>query len=520
MSTGTGRLVGLALRRDRLRLAIWIAALTATMLYAPMSLAAVYPDAASRQARVDMLKTPAGIILGGPVFGRHDTELGTMIAGEMTLTVIVAMSILAILTVVRHTRAEEESGAAELVLAAPVGRHARTCAALVVVGGVDIVLTATMTAALAVAGLAVTDAAAMCLGAAAVATLFGAAAAVAAQIWRQARTATGAAMAALGLAVLVRGVGDVIEHSGSALSWFSPIAWAQQMRAFAGLRWWPLTLVVLATAVLVTLAVVLESRRQYDAGLAPDTGDRPGAPRIRTLVGLQLYLQRGQLAGWGAGLALAGLTFGSMTRSLADAARTNDLIARMLTADGYDGIYTTMTQFLAAAAGVYVVSAVLRVYGDERSGIGEIVLAGPVSRPRWLGSAVGGAVLGGAALMLVAGVGNGLGAGLALGEPATVARLALAALAFVPALAVLAAVAALAVALTAPGIAWLTVTFVVTALYLGALLRFPRWLIDVSPVARTTAPSSFSVPATAVLTAVAAALALVAAALYRRRDAA
>ena len=73
---------------------------------------------------------------------------------------------------------------------------------------------------------------------------------------------------------------------------------------------------------------------------------------------------------------MAGLAFGSMTKSLLDAAEGNELLARVLAAQGTDGVYTTMTQFLAAAASAYVVMAVLRVLGDERSGIGEAVLAG------------------------------------------------------------------------------------------------------------------------------------------------
>ena len=56
----------------------------------------------------------------------------------------------------------------------------------------------------------------------------------------------------------------------------------------------------------------------------------------------------------------------------------------MLAQQGTDGVYTTMTQFLAAAATAYVVSAVLRVFSDEESGLGEAVLAGAVSRWRWL----------------------------------------------------------------------------------------------------------------------------------------
>ncbi|KWX67817.1 hypothetical protein ASJ79_20375 [Mycobacterium sp. NAZ190054] len=129
------------------------------------------------------------------------------------------------------------------------------------------------------------------------------------------------------------------------------------------------------------------------------------------------------------------------------------------------------------------------------------------------------AVLGATVLMFFAGLGNGLGAGLALGEPETVLRLTLAGVAFVPALAVLAGVAAVAVALRQTWIGWLAVTFVVASLYLGALLRLPGWLLDLSPVGQTTAPQDFPLAGMAVMVFVAAALALAANCFYRNRDA-
>ena len=214
------------------------------------------------------------------MFGGNETDLGAMMANELMLTMIVATSILAILTVIRHTRAEEEGGAAELVLSSVVGRYARTTAALILVGAVNAVLAVTMTLAMASTGFGLVDTAAMCLGITGVAMVFGAVAAVTAQLWRQSRTATGAAMAALALAALVRGIGDVIDNSGSALSWFSPIAWAQQMRAFVDLRWWPFALLVVLTVGLMALAAALESRRQYDDGNIPSTGERPNAHAI------------------------------------------------------------------------------------------------------------------------------------------------------------------------------------------------------------------------------------------------
>lgn len=75
-------------------------------------------------------------------------------------------------------------------------------------------------------------------------------------------------------------------------------------------------------------------------------------------------------------------------------------------------------------------------------------------------------------------------------------------------------------ALRQPWIGWLAVTFVVASLYLGALLRLPRWLIDLSPVGQTTVPSDIPVVAMVVMALAATTLALAAAALYRRRDAA
>ena len=73
-------------------------------------------------------------------------------------------------------------------------------------------------------------------------------------------------------------------------------------------------------------------------------------------------------------------------------------------------------------------------------------------------------------------------------------------------MAVIAGIAAIAVAVRRSWIGWLAVTFVVVSLYLGALLRLPRWLIDLSPVGQTTAPATYPVLALIVMVVVAAAI--------------
>ena len=178
-----------------------------------------------------------------------------------------------------------------------------------------------------------------------------------------------------------------------------------------------------------------------------------------------------------------------------------------------------MVRWIAAAA--FAAAALLA--GPARADVPVAEASGP--RNAVYGVVGLAAPLGGAGLEAVRRFGSafevsaGLGAGITLGEPHTIWRLTLAGLAFVPAMAVLAGIAALAVAVRHPWIGWLAVTFVVTSLYLGALLRLPRWLIDASPVGRTTAPTDFPAVAMAVMVVVAVALTVAAGWIYRSRDA-
>ena len=48
------------------------------------------------------------------------------------------------------------------------------------------------------------------------------------------------ALIAVAVAYALRAVGDVASGGGNWLSWLSPIGWMQQVRAYAGDRWWVL----------------------------------------------------------------------------------------------------------------------------------------------------------------------------------------------------------------------------------------------------------------------------------------
>ncbi len=483
---------------------MWVGWLTLLMTYTPLAFESMYPTTADRMARVTMMKTPAGIIMSGPSFGINETDVGVIVANELMTVMIAAAAIMSILTVIRHTRAEEESGATELVISAVIGHQARTYAALIVVALMNAVLAVAMTAALSAADFDFINSLGISLGIIGASMVFAGLGAVTAQLWRTARAASGAAMAALAAAVVVRGLGDIIDNKGSALSWFSPLAWAQQMRPFVDLRWWPLHL--------------LEGHRQYDAGVLPSRGENPNAPEIKTVVGLNRQLQRGLITGWGFGVFLGGMAFGSMAKSLRDSIDTNPLLARAFTAHGLDSIFATFNQVLAIAVTAYAVSAILRLAKDEQSGITEAVLARAVSRWTWLLSAVAMTALGSALLMTIAGLGAGLGAASTLHDPDLVWRLILAGLAQIPALLVVCGIAAVAVALRQSWIGWVVVAFSVGMLYAG-ILQLPTWVVKLSPVMRVSAPVEYPWLTMSLLIVLGASLAAAAGDLYRRRDA-
>jgi ABC-2 type transport system permease protein len=270
---GTTTLLRAGLRRDRRRLLIWVLSLGLLTVYAVVGLSTIYDTPASRQSRAAVIETPAGIMLGGPGYGTENYTIGAMIANELGLSVMVAMALMSLLLVVRHTRAEEDDGRADLLLSCTVGRRAPLLATLLLMGAANLAVGVVVFAGLAGSGLAAVDSLALAAGWALTGAVFGCVAAVTAQAMAQARAASGTALAVLGAAAVVRGIGDILSEHGSALSWLSPIAWAQQTRAFVDLRWWPLLLSVALLGVLTAVAFALDDRRDVGAGLvAPRRG--------------------------------------------------------------------------------------------------------------------------------------------------------------------------------------------------------------------------------------------------------
>ncbi len=520
---GTGALLRLALRLDRVRLPIWVLVLAMMPAATAAQYTKLYPTEQSIRDVLGVLANPSLVALNGPLFG---VSIGGLTAWKIGATEFVLVALMSLLTVIRHTRNEEETGRLELIGAGVVGRYAPLTAALLAAGLANLGIVLLVPLSLIGTGLPVAGSVAMGLAIGLTGLVFAAVAAVAAQLTEAARSATAIAAAVLGGAYLLRAVGDA---GPTWPSWLSPIGWAMRMRPYAGEAWWVVGLAGGFVVVLTGVAYVLVARRDLGAGLLPArSAPAAGAPALRSPLALAWRLHRGLLIGWVIGLALAGATMGGAAHGISDGLKVNqqltDLLARL---GGGKGL---VDMFLAAVFGIiglvaaaYTVQATLRLRAEETSGRVEPLLATPVGRIRWALSHLIFALLGTAVLLAVAGAGAGLAYGLQIDDiGGQLPRLLAAALVQLPAAWVLAGfgTALFGLAPRLAALTWAGLIACAVLLELGALLGLSQWLVDVSPFAHVPKLPGAAFTATPLLwlTGIAALLAAAGLAGFRRRD--
>lgn len=488
MSTHTGlvRLVRLILRRDRIRLLVWVGALSATAIASAASIPPIYPDqrAIDDYARL-FGDNPALVAFAGPGYGFDDPNLGVILVNETQLWMMIGAALMSIFLVNRHTRAEEDDERIDLLLSNVTGRHAPIAAAVVVVAGANVLLAVICGVGFALLDYGVVGSLALATSIALAGLLFTAVTAVAAQVASTGRATLGLASVVLGAAFVIRAVGDI---SGSWWRWLSPLGWAQGVRAFADEQWWPIGLGAAWCGALFLLARVLFDRRDLGSGILTQSAGSPRAPAwLVSPLGLAFRLQRAAVLAWMAGTFAIGFVYGSIGDDIEEMVADNptfaDILAQQGGADLTASFFATCVTQLALLASGFTIASVLRPRSEELAGRAEQVLALPVSRASWLRAHL--VVAAGGAVLVTAAGGLGVGSSYAMvaGDASQVSRLLGAALATLPGVFVL---GALAVALFGTAVRWSLVAWVglaVTVLvqFFGALLDLPGWVLALSP---------------------------------------
>ncbi|HET7475398.1 MAG TPA: ABC transporter permease [Dermatophilaceae bacterium] len=524
--SGIPALVRLAVRRDRVWWPAWIVPLAGYTAATAAAYEGLYPTAELRRTITASMGSNATLraMYGLPYDLESPGGFTAWRIGAMTCVLVAVMSVL---TVVRHTREEEETGRLELVRAGVVGRHAALAAAVLVTVGGNLVLGLAATAGLVAVGTPLAGATALGAGFASVGLVFTGVGAVGAQLSESTRSARGIGLGALTAAFLAHSVGDTNDDL-SWLAWSSPVAWANRVRPYAGERWWVLLLPAVTAAVLLVTARLLEASRDFAAGALPARlGPARGAGWFGSPVALAWRLQRGSLLAWTVGLAVMGAAVGAIAPGVIQMFEGNPTLAAMLRQLGgsrsvVDAYLAYVFPVLATIGTAHSIQAVLRLRTEEAELRAEQVLATAVTRTAFAGSHLALAIVSPVVLMTVAGLCAGLGYGIAVGDLGVAGPVAAAALVSIPAVWVLTGLTMLCLGArsTWAGLVWAAYGLVVLIGQVGQLLRFPDWLLWVSPYRHVPAlpGGELSWPPLVGLTLVAAALLLAGVAAYRHRD--
>lgn len=524
------------IRRDRIQTPAWLVSISALVLFSALALQETFGSADERTLLVRLATAnPAILFIRG-------TPQGTGADAVLMFTILAFIGVLVGLMntflAVRHLRAEEESGRADLIAATPAARVFPALATLVYGLLVNVVLAVAVAGSLLIAGQDAAGSMVAGLALAAIGVTFLAVGGVASELMPSGRAANGLAVGAVLLSYLLRGIADAfgtVSSDGLSvesgwLSWLSPIGWAQKTHPFTENTLAPLGLNLVVAAALVATAVLIMSRRDTGASvLATSSGRATARPALAGSFSLAWRLQWPSIVAWCAGGAAFGVFGGSLGTAVETSGLGDSPIAEQLArlSRGGDTLTEAFISVIFTVIGVIAagsaIQAVVRLRQEEALVGGELLLATPLSRLRWAGAhlAVGALAI---LLVLASGAVASVLAATAVGAPEeSVEDSILAALAQVPAaflfLTVVALVWSVAPRFTA-GVGWGLLGLTVFLGMFGTLVGLPDWTADLSPFRHTPVPAGadtdwnggFAMLAISLAAAVAASI------LVRRRD--
>lgn len=496
---GVGALLRMRLRRDALQLSIWILGTVALVGATVIGVRTQFPTVADRQGLLaTALANPVILLFRGLPSGSDEGAFAAFLIAPFLMLLAALMSTF---LAVRHTRADEETGRAELVAATPAGRSAGLIATVVHGILANVALGALVAVALLTLGYAPLGSTLVGLSAAATGTVFLAVALVAAEIARTARGANAIGVWAVLVSLLVCGLGnalgtpsaDLQRMTSAPLAWASPFGWAENVRAFDADDARPLLLSLALVVVGLSVTSVLHLGRDLGAAVLPAPRGRSTAgPTLGGPFGLAWREGRGAVLGWVVGGLIVGVMSTRLSAVIAQVGTTIPSVQVLLQALSAQGsiaragvvVFFTLAGILAACAGVQMIA---RLRQDEAAGLAEPVLAGAVSRLRWLGAGLG---LSAAAIVGVLGAavaGAALGVALTDGAEGSLVRdAAVSAAGQALAAGVIAAISAGAfVVLPRASVlfGWAMVAVATVIGLFGPLLGLPDAVVHVSPFA-------------------------------------
>lgn len=484
--TGTGGLFKALLRYDGRLLAPWIVIVTFIAASTPVIFNWLFSSEQEKQVLAATIgSNPALTLIFGTAGDLTTTDGFTVWRGLTLGGFLTALGV--VLAVTRATRAQEDSGQAELLASGVLGRGARLMAPVVlaVLASLVIGVVAGVVTGLLGAGWGT----ALLMGATFTAAgwMFGAWAAVSAQLASDSHTANNLGIGVLAALFLLRGALESLD-APAWTSWINPLGWLSETRAGQeDARWWPLLFAVALAVVLCGVAFRLHGSRDFGQGVVA-TSPGPDRGKIRGPWSLTWRLHRGVLSVWAVMFIVLGIVFGYMSDSVEDLLSGGGGFAEVFTGGATDpslmtrSFLTMMLSLAGIIASVPGVQIMNRLRTEEEEFRVEPLLATPLTRIRMFLAPVGTALAVTGVLILLAGAVVGLfvvngDSGVTFGETF------LQALVTVPAIWAVVGVSVLIVG-ARPQVsiaAWVGVVASFGLTLLGPTFKLPSWVLGISP---------------------------------------
>ncbi|MGJ9460558.1 ABC transporter permease [Oceanobacillus sp. CF4.6] len=483
----TGRLSRFIFRENRIRIPIWFISLSGITIVIALAFIDLYQNDGERQAMAETMRNPAMTAMVGQGYGLDNYTVGAMMAHQMLLFTAITVAIMSILLVTRHTRAEEEDGRIEMIRSLPSGRLSNLASAIIAVSVTNVLLALITGFGMYALGIESMDLEGSLLyGASLGATgiLFTSLTAVFAQLSESSRGTISLSLTVLGLAYLIRAIGDV---GNETLSWFSPLGWTLGTEVYVNNYWWPVLLLLVVSFVLTILAFYLNAIRDLNSGFLPSkAGRRNASVFLQSPIGLSFRLQRTTIFAWAVGMFAIGISYGSVLGDLESFMEDIEMMQQLVKpVEGFSLTEQFITMLMAIMSMISTVPALMvamKIKSEENKNRTEHLLTRSVSRRRLMGSYYILSVATSFIMQFLAVFGLWLAGSAVMEEQITFGTMFSAGMVYLPAIWVMIGVAVLLVGFAPKftGLLWLYLIYSFIVVYLGDLLQFPAWLSNLS----------------------------------------
>ena len=485
---GSGTLTRFILKRDRIRLLIWIIGLCGFAVSFIPIFENILNTGDNNQMMLLMMESPVMVSILGVPYGAANYNTGAMYANMMLLFLVMIAGVMNIFLVSRHTRQDEEMGRLEVIRSLPVGRLSNLASTMIVTVIANFLL-ALLTGggmfALRETGMTFSGCMLFGVSLGVIGLFFAASTAIFCQCTANNRTATGLSILLLFVLYMLRAAGDI---GTEILSLISPLGLILRTEAFVSNYWWPIWMILGISVVLTFIAFVLARTRDLGRGLVPEKpGRRHASVLLSSPFGLAFKLLRTSIIVWLITMFVMGGMYGSVFDSLEGFLSGNEVLGAIFAAseefsatEQFAALLMTIMSMLTV---IPVINFVARITSEEKHGHTEHLLGHSVSRQAQMGAYLIPAFIISVVLQVLMTLGLWMVGSIVLDTIPSLTIFMVSAMSYLPAIWVMLGVTIFLVAFlprfTSAAYVYLGYSFV--SVYMGTLVGLPEWMQKITP---------------------------------------